>query len=268
MPDSRKESIVELTEKERGALAELAVLDEALRARYEVLKAVPTKLEQIERGQAEIRAKEKESEGRVKEAERRRIGLEDEIDLLNKDLDKFKVDLMKVKDNNEYKAMLDQIAHAEKKIDDLETDVLEAMERTEAMRRLHADLLEKTEKKLDELAGKRSEIESARDEAQRWVDRHARDRSGLLEKLPPMLLREYERIFARHKDVAVVVLREGVCGGCHSRIPAQVGLEIRRGIRLHRCEHCGRLLVAEADVPLDLDADLSPGDAGTAGGEL
>lgn len=53
----------------------------------------------------------------------------------------------------------------------------------------------------------------------------------------------YQRVFSR-KDRAIVPLEEGVCGGCHMKLPPYVIHEVKRQNALVTCGYCGRMLYA------------------------
>jgi predicted nucleic acid-binding Zn-ribbon protein len=45
--------------------------------------------------------------------------------------------------------------------------------------------------------------------------------------------------------LAVVPVRNEVCGGCNMNIMPQLFVEIKKNEELHRCPQCGRFLFAE-----------------------
>lgn len=51
----------------------------------------------------------------------------------------------------------------------------------------------------------------------------------------------YTRVFSR-KDRAIVPLEDGVCGGCHMKLPPYVVHEANRRNSLVTCGYCGRML--------------------------
>ena len=86
-------------------------------------------------------------------------------------------------------------------------------------------------------------------------------RAELSCRVPPQLLRQYERLHQRI-GVAVVEARDGRCTGCNMALPAQQYNELMRGDKLFTCPACVRILVYRKSVeepPPDADG------AGTAG---
>lgn len=84
---------------------------------------------------------------------------------------------------------------------------------------------------LGQIAVTEEELRVARDE-----------RAVLAAGITPFLLQEYERIFSRRGEVAVVALADETCQGCHMHLPPQMCMELQRHPRLTFCPHCHRIL--------------------------
>lgn len=57
------------------------------------------------------------------------------------------------------------------------------------------------------------------------------------------LLALYDRIRAAKNGVGVAAMIDGVCQGCHMRLPAQEAERVRNATGIIRCDECQRLLV-------------------------
>jgi predicted nucleic acid-binding Zn-ribbon protein len=55
--------------------------------------------------------------------------------------------------------------------------------------------------------------------------------------VPEDVLARYRRILKSKKDVAIVPIRGGACGGCHMKLTSQTVLSAKVA-----CENCGRLV--------------------------
>ena len=66
-------------------------------------------------------------------------------------------------------------------------------------------------------------------------------RSTAAQDLDARWLKQYNRIFAA-KDRALVPLEEGICGGCHMKLPPAVVHAARKQTDMVTCDYCGRLL--------------------------
>jgi predicted nucleic acid-binding Zn-ribbon protein len=65
----------------------------------------------------------------------------------------------------------------------------------------------------------------------------------------------YNRVRPAKNGIAVVPIRNGVCGGCFNAIPRQMVLELKLGEKHTVCEYCGRIVVGE---PISLLVDGPP----------
>lgn len=127
----------------------------------------------------------------------------------------------------------------------LEDDILLAMEEAEPVQAQVAE----AETTLDRLRSRREELgrELAAAEAEIRAEEsaHAATRAELARTVPEDLLARYERLRARLGGVAVAALTNGMCGGCHLRLPATELDRIRKAPpdAVLVCEQCGRILV-------------------------
>ncbi len=55
-------------------------------------------------------------------------------------------------------------------------------------------------------------------------------------------LARYRRILKSKKDVAIVPIRGGACGGCHMKLTTQTVISAKGAEGLTSCENCGRLV--------------------------
>lgn len=150
-----------------------------------------------------------------------------------------------VKTNEEYTALLAEIEGLKQSGGDLETASLEAMERVDEAREALSAAEKKAQevgarvdalrKRLDarelELAGEQTRLTVARDEA--------------AAKLPPDLLRTYQKVVERRRPGVVVVSTE-LCSGCRVGIPPQAFVNLISGTTIEVCGSCRRILIHKA----------------------
>jgi predicted nucleic acid-binding Zn-ribbon protein len=173
----------------------------------------------------------------------RRRQIEKDIEALQAEERKYQGQLPLVKKNEEYSALLHEIAGVKKKGSDRETDLLMLMDEEER-RQAERPKLEKELATVEaEISGRLGAL-AAEEQAER--DKAAvveAERAKLLERLPAGTRSRYERIRASKGGRAVVPILKGACGGCFRAQPPQMLQEARRGDRLLTCEGCGRLLI-------------------------
>lgn len=189
--------------------------------------------------QAELEEREKIRQDLIVE----QGGCETEIEQKQAQIEKYQQQLNIIKKNEEYQALLHEIDLLKKQIGLQEERIINIMvELDDAKARLEADKIRIDEelKEIDRQCGvideellgavsHRKELESQRGPIEEQVD--------------AKLIGMYRRIRSSNTGgKAVVPLNGEVCGGCHMNERAQIINEVMAGIKIHVCQHCGRLL--------------------------
>lgn len=229
------------------SLLELQQLDlkiEAFRARE---KEIPRQKEAYNIQRARLTEELKESENRVKRFKIEQKECEVDIDAKNAQIAKFETQLLQVKKNEEYRALLHEIELQRKQIALKEERILGIMlEIDDAQMRFQEDKkrIDGELRKLDEECARiDAELAEAVGERRELEGR----RAPLAEAIVPALLKRYERIRTARKP-AVVPLNDESCGGCFMTVRAQIVNEIMAGKEFHSCQHCGRLLYFPGNI--------------------
>ena len=179
--------------------------------------------------------------GQFKGVEKKRIDAEGEVQLTTSRVKEFEGKLNQIKTNKEYQAALKEVAQLRKEIKDKEDVVLQAMTELEALKKDVDTLSTESQAQEIEIGKQRQEIIlQERDLAQK-LETLQQERAQLLPLIDAPLLSQYERI-RRHRPQAVAMVEQGACQGCYVRIPPQMLNEIRKGLVVHPCPSCSRLL--------------------------
>ena len=96
---------------------------------------------------------------------------------------------------------------------------------------------EATQDRLNDFDGRIGSISERRTE---WVDR-----------IPPDVLRRYERVKSRREGVAITRIVEGRCSGCHINVPPQLQNVLARRDSLEICPQCNRYIYTPEDEDED-----------------
>lgn len=165
--------------------------------------------------------------------------LELDIDTRKDSIAKLKVQQFQTKKNNEFQAMTTEIQRYGREITELEDKEIGHMEINETLRAEEAAAkteLNGTQSIIDAdlaaLAERKIQCESA-------IAEHLADRVGLITNIDEDLLDQYERIFKKKGDAAVVPLTHGVCGGCHVKVIANTLGTAKAEKEIAQCEQCG-----------------------------
>jgi predicted nucleic acid-binding Zn-ribbon protein len=131
------------------------------------------------------------------------------------------------------------------KISELETAILEAMERIDQL----TDALGRARDVVAQLEERLQRHRQSSRKRLAAIDRHLPglrpQRDELAGRIDPAVLREYERLRRRMDGVCVAPVSGSTCGGCGLELPALVQAKLRRTDEPVYCEHCGRLLLGE-----------------------
>jgi uncharacterized protein len=161
---------------------------------------------------------------------------------------KYKGQLMEVKTNKEYTAVLHEIEGVERDIKAREDVILEEMEKSETLaqdvKREEADF------KAVEADAKREKAEldargaTLQDEGQRLGS----ERDAVAASVPEESLALYRRV-AKQRGSGVAEAQDGMCQACHVRMRVQIWVEVRKNEQVFQCESCSRVLFYEPPPP-------------------
>ena len=207
------------------------------------LVTLPEELNAVQADLAAVRKKHDDAKAALDAILKARRDVEAEIAACDSAVLKFETEKTRVKTNEEFRALNNQIEHQKTKKSELEDKVLESYEAEEKA----ADVVKKLKGEVDLVASRVSAKEKelaergAADKAE--VSRLEAERNEMAPALDAQMLRRYERLEASKGGLAVVTVIRGACGGCRTTLPPQVVAEVRRMDKLIECEHCARLLV-------------------------
>ncbi len=228
-------------------LWELRGLDERLVEARGALTRFPEQRRELEARAAEERAKLEAIQARIADAQKLRRELEREAEACTEQERKFASQLPMVKKNEEYQALLHEIAGAKARRSEIETRVLMQMDAEEALAAEKPVVERALKAAVAELDGRRGEIDAAERAAEARVAEIQAAREAQLEPIAAGTRARYERVHQSRAGVAVVAILKGACGGCYRAQPPQTLQEARKRDRVIVCEGCGRLLVWPPD---------------------
>jgi uncharacterized protein len=203
---------------------------------------IPNKIQSFENEDQRIKAAYEQRVAHMKEMSNRKRTIEGQVDLLRAKLSRLREQLMAVKTNKEYTAMLHEIQMAEDQIRGEEDKILDVMEETEgkekdlkdaeqAMLERSAELQEsirKTNESAPILEAELAKLQNEKTQMESWVE------AGLLAR--------YRRIADARKGVALAEAKDELCSACHVRIRPQMYAELLRTESIHACDSCSRIL--------------------------
>ncbi len=172
--------------------------------------------------------------------------LELELGSMQEDLKRYKSQMMAIKTNKEYDALVTEIDTLKTHVAEKESGIMAAEERMEELKS-SMDTLKSNSEQIGETNGKQlKNLKKKLENVGGKVAGQEHERQKLASQVSRATLSVYERV-RRGKGASVVVtVRKGACSGCFKSIPPQRLQEIRRGVKVIICDNCGRLLTPEA----------------------
>lgn len=217
----------EVVEKIRGIPAEVARLEKDLLAAQERLETERATLDELQKDRRKLEMDLQDVEARI---------------------NKYQSQLLEIKTNKEYQAVLKEIESCREQRATLDEKILLEMEEADSrqneFRKLEGALKENRrntdegKKRLDEQLAS-LEREKASLEA---------DRERLTKEIPANYLDPFTRVARLRKGLALVAVRDELCGGCHVRVLPKLIQEVRRATGLIACDSCKRFMYVFEDA--------------------
>jgi uncharacterized protein len=221
----------------------LQQLDTELRTLTEKLSHIPSRVNDLKKAAAAIKAEMDQAKVDIIEHKKQYKLCEVELKGTEEKVAGYSVQLYSAKTNEQYKAFLKEIEAQKKQKNSIEDRMIVLMEETEALDRKvkenekeSAELDSETTRKVEMLENEQMELEAA-------IAVRKQQRETTAAAIPAELLKRYERVRASKGGIAVATVRKERCSGCLSPIPAQRILEVDRQDHLYLCEACGRILI-------------------------
>jgi predicted nucleic acid-binding Zn-ribbon protein len=222
------QSLDTAAETARRRLAELPAAEQALDRRAAAATAA------VEAAKAALTANQHE-----------RRDLEKQVAGVDTRLARFDDHRAAVKTNQEYTALLHEIATAKSEKDAIEEQILGLMEA--------GDGLQAAVKDAEQAA---VQVRTESDEARRALGAERRDLDAEIARLTDekrqasagvdkAVLARYEQLLKQRKMLAVAEMQGDLCAACHVRLRPAITQQVRRGTELVACDSCQRILFAK-----------------------
>jgi predicted nucleic acid-binding Zn-ribbon protein len=231
-----------------GKLVRLHHADAELRRLEGELGQVPRARQELDSRLAVERARLGAAKAALDGATKARKAHESAVQDLEAKRSKYKGQLMDVKTNKEYTAMLHEIEGVEREIRSREDQILEEMEKMEGL----AQDVKREEGALKlieaEASQEKAEIDAREAKLRADAAGAGAERDAALASVPEGVRARYERV-ARLRGTGVAEAKDGRCETCHVKLRVQVWVEVRKNESLVECDSCSRILYYEPPPP-------------------
>lgn len=229
-----------------ASLVALQKLDTAADQARRRLGELPAAEQAIERRLADAAAAAETIKGRLHENQLARRALDKDVAAVDVRLARFDDHKAAVKTNQEYTALLHEIATAKAEKDAIEDRILLLMEAADnlgaelkAAEAALAQARRDGEKARAALIAERASLNEE-------LLRVATERAGEARGTGPAVLAKYDQLLKSRRGLAVVQMKGEVCAACHVRLRPHVAQLVRRNDEIVQCESCQRILYFEA----------------------
>jgi hypothetical protein len=232
------ERLIRLQRAESDLRRGEAELAEIPRHRAELESALAAEKTRLDTGRQELAGGQKarrQHEGDLQDLEVKRSRL--------------KGQLMEVKTNKEYTAMLHEIEAVERDIRAREDLILGEMERGEGL----AVEIKREEESFKQAEEHHRAESRALDERTRGLEEEVRrltaERDTIASTVPPALLDLFHRVARSRAGIAVAQVQDAMCQVCHVKLRLQLYADLKRNEEIVQCPACNRILYYEAPPP-------------------
>jgi len=213
-----------------------------IREAQRVLHEAPHQIEEIEQRFRERNAEYVAVRDRYDELEQDQSSRSSELSTLEESRKKFMDDLMQVKNQREYSAMLKEIDSVKAQISDHEEGILRDMEEIDKLKGELATHEEHIAIEREAVARERAEVEALTDNARRRIEARVAERNEVEAQLPRPVILSLRKLEPRRQGIFLAKADNGTCQSCFVRVRPQVFQEIRTATAVHTCDSCKRFL--------------------------
>ena len=142
-----------------------------------------------------------------------------------------------------YQALVREIQQLDARIDELESHILESMERLDDAGEQRDRTVARLNDELTRQMTLGDQLEKDLAAARSSVDEQSKRRNDAVEHIDAGTRRLYERVLKAKGDAAIALVTASSCGICNGTQPPQIIQELRADTGLKTCQYCGRILV-------------------------
>jgi predicted nucleic acid-binding Zn-ribbon protein len=212
------------------------------------LEEKPKLIEELQKKFEEKKANLKALEDKSKQIQLKRKEKEVELAAKEEAIKKAQTQLYQIKKNEEYQAMVREIAglNADKSV--LEENILKFFDDTDSVgKEIEKEklVLTEEEKKFNQ---QKKEVDGRIREVNDRLTVLESNRNQIVPNIENKILAQYERVLKNREGLALVPVKNGACQGCFLNVPPQVINEIKLKKSLVICEACARILFLEEEL--------------------
>ena len=224
-------------------LLALQQADDRLRALALEEQQLPQRLQTYEAACAAVHQQLVQQQAAIEQSERQQRVFERELANHQEAIRKTQSKAHEVKTNKEYSAVLAEIDAGKQRLEALEDQLLALMEATDQQRQAYRMHEQQEHVAQQTLVEQRHQIQQEHETLRRTIAAEQARRQQMVADLEAKLYEQYQKVAAQHGGRSVAQLQDGVCSGCHLKVPPQMISEIRLQTQVFTCPHCRLVLL-------------------------
>jgi predicted nucleic acid-binding Zn-ribbon protein len=239
-------------------IVELYTALQDLKASEDVLNGIPEWMQELHEEYSARKAELDELESQIEDLVAERRASEAVVEDSQEKLRHFQEQIGRVRNQREYAAVLQEIDSVKEVIrrsEDQALGTLASQDQAQTPRNeLQAEFSDLNEKYAVELA----KWEAQKPDVAQEADRLRSKIDSIKERLTPAVQKQFERIYERHKGVALAPIRKlsrlskgpqiEHCGICNYRVRPQIVVEIKNHGNIVQCDNCARILYIDEEL--------------------
>ena len=207
---------------------------------------LPDMMENLRKEIGETKTKYETCTKDLEEAKLKQGKLELEINTKEADLQKYQQQMMSIKTNKEYDALVAEIDNIKTVISNHESELIETIDLVAALEKNIDDYKTKMEQVEDNNTKQLSVLQEKIDTIGDKVSGKVSERNEITVGIPRQLISVYDRVRKGKGGSAVVAVKKRACGACYKSLTPKKVQEIRKADKVLTCDNCGRLLFWDA----------------------
>ncbi len=225
-------------------LIELAREDALLFQMRQQVATLPTRIAGLDDDKKRIEQQMLDAEAIYEKAEKERRKLETELQDVKSRRAKSESRQSALTSTDQYNALMKEIQQQDARIDQLESSVLEAMERSEQSAKRRDGEIRRLKDELQRAGSLQEQLRRDLETARAGIEEQSKKRDAAVSRIEPRTRALYERVLRAKGDAAIALVQERTCGICNALQPPQVIQTLRgNSPTLQQCQVCGRILV-------------------------
>lgn len=209
---------------------------------------LPDMIDNLNQEITEAQEKLVETKTALDEAKVKQKNLEFEIQTREAELQKYQQQMMSIKTNKEYDALVAEIDQIKEVISKAETELLQTIEAVSTYDAQIGELTEKS-KQIEEnnnkqLVALQQKIDSIGD----TMSGIEEGRQAVIGKISRRTISVYDRVRRGKGGQAVVPVRKQACGSCFKALTPKKIQEVKRADMIYTCDNCGSIFYWDDDI--------------------